>query len=203
MFLITAGQAFSEWFVNILPERHTSSISALTPWRRVIFEKLIVSQLARKFPAFNGTWKFITMYIRTCHWILCWATWIHCTTSHRLTLRTILILSYLNACFSQVACSLKVFRLKFVKNFSSLVRATCFFRFILLLELITLIIFGGVQIMNFVIVSFSPTFCYFLSLRSKYTQHPLRKYPECVFRKGGKQVSHPYKTRRKAQFSVF
>jgi len=31
----------------------------LTPWRRVLTEKLTASQLVKKFPAIYGTWRFI------------------------------------------------------------------------------------------------------------------------------------------------
>jgi hypothetical protein len=36
----------------------------LTPWRRVILEKLIGSQLVKKFPEFYGTRRFITTFTR-------------------------------------------------------------------------------------------------------------------------------------------
>ena len=37
-------------------------IHILTPWRRVLLEKLTGSQLLKKFPAFHGTLKFITAF---------------------------------------------------------------------------------------------------------------------------------------------
>jgi hypothetical protein len=37
---------------------------------RVLLEKIIVSQLVKKFPAFFGTQRFITMFTRACHWSL-------------------------------------------------------------------------------------------------------------------------------------
>ena len=37
-------------------------IHLLTPWSRVLLEKLIGSQLVKKFPAFYGTRKFITAF---------------------------------------------------------------------------------------------------------------------------------------------
>jgi hypothetical protein len=40
----------------------------LTPWSRVLLEKLTVTQLVKKFPAFYGTPKFIAMFTRACHW---------------------------------------------------------------------------------------------------------------------------------------
>ena len=36
----------------------------LTPWRRVILEKLISSHLVEKFPAFYGNRRFITVFTR-------------------------------------------------------------------------------------------------------------------------------------------
>jgi hypothetical protein len=42
----------------------------LTPWSKVLLQKLIVAQLAEKFPAFHGTSVFITVFTRTPYWIL-------------------------------------------------------------------------------------------------------------------------------------
>jgi hypothetical protein len=42
----------------------------LTPWNRVLLEKLIVTQLVKKFPAFYGTRRFITVFKRAHHWSL-------------------------------------------------------------------------------------------------------------------------------------
>jgi len=39
--------------------------SQLTPWSRVLFEKPIVTQLVKKFPALYRTWTFITVFTRT------------------------------------------------------------------------------------------------------------------------------------------
>ena len=35
---------------------------SLTPWSRVLLEKLTISQLVKKFPAFYGTGRFITAF---------------------------------------------------------------------------------------------------------------------------------------------
>jgi hypothetical protein len=43
---------------------HTYS---LTPWSRVLLEKLTGSQLVKKFHAFYGTQKFITAFTRALH----------------------------------------------------------------------------------------------------------------------------------------
>jgi len=39
---------------------HIMTIYLLTPWSRVLLEKLTTSQSVKKFPAFYGTRKFIT-----------------------------------------------------------------------------------------------------------------------------------------------
>jgi hypothetical protein len=41
-----------------------------TPWSRFILEKLVVTQVVEKFPAFHGTGSFITVFTRSCHWSL-------------------------------------------------------------------------------------------------------------------------------------
>jgi len=38
----------------------------------VLLEKLTVTQLVKKFPAFYGPLRFITVFTRTCHWPLSW-----------------------------------------------------------------------------------------------------------------------------------
>jgi hypothetical protein len=41
------------------------TVPQLTPWSRVILEKLTGFQLVKKFPAFYGTQRFITEFTRT------------------------------------------------------------------------------------------------------------------------------------------
>jgi len=40
---------------------------SLTPWSRVLLEKLTVFQLVKKFSAFYGTRRFITTVTSACH----------------------------------------------------------------------------------------------------------------------------------------
>jgi hypothetical protein len=54
---------------------------------------LIVIRLVKKFPVFNGTWRFITVFTTTRHWSLSWARCIQSTPSQPISLRPILILS--------------------------------------------------------------------------------------------------------------
>jgi len=54
-------------FVTCLQETYEYSAKLtwyLTPWRRVLLEKLTVTQLVKKLPIFYGTWRFITMFTR-------------------------------------------------------------------------------------------------------------------------------------------
>jgi len=44
-----------------------------TPWSRVLLEKLTGFQLVKKFPAFYGTWRFITAVTSVYHLSLSWA----------------------------------------------------------------------------------------------------------------------------------
>ena len=65
----------------------------LTPSRRVLLEKLTSFQLVKKFPAFYGTWRFITAFTSACHHSLSWISSIQSIPPHRTSWRSILILS--------------------------------------------------------------------------------------------------------------
>jgi len=47
-----------------------NSTNQPAPWSRVFLEKLIVTQLVEKFPAFYGAPRFITKFIGAHHWSL-------------------------------------------------------------------------------------------------------------------------------------
>ena len=65
----------------------------LTPWCRVLLEKLTGLQLVKKFPAFYGTRRFITVLTSVRHLSLSWANPIQSTYPHPTFWRSILILS--------------------------------------------------------------------------------------------------------------
>ena len=65
----------------------------LTPWCRVLLEKLTGLQLVKKFPAFHGTRKFITTLTSIRHLSLSWASPIQSIYPHPTSWRSILILS--------------------------------------------------------------------------------------------------------------
>ena len=65
----------------------------LTPWCRVLLEKLTGLQLVKKFPAFHGTRRFITALTSLRYPSLSWASPIQSIYPHPTSLRSILILS--------------------------------------------------------------------------------------------------------------
>ena len=65
----------------------------LTPWCRVLLEKLTVLQVVKKFPAFHGTRRFITVLTSVRHLSLSWASTIQFIYPHPTSWRSILILS--------------------------------------------------------------------------------------------------------------
>jgi hypothetical protein len=65
----------------------------LTPWCRVLLEKLTGLQLVKKFPTFYGTRRFITALTSVRHLSLSWASPIQSTYPHPTSYRSILILS--------------------------------------------------------------------------------------------------------------
>jgi len=65
----------------------------LTPWCRVLIEKLTGLQLLKKFPAFHGTRMFITALTSVRHLSLPWASPIQYIYPHPTSWRSILILS--------------------------------------------------------------------------------------------------------------
>ena len=66
---------------------------SLTPWCRVLLEKLTGLQLVKKFPAFHGTRRFITALTSVRHLSLSWANPIQSIYPHPTSWRSVLILS--------------------------------------------------------------------------------------------------------------
>ena len=71
------------WFVS----------GILTPWCRVLLEKLTGLQVVKKFPAFYGTRRFITVFTSFRYPSLSWASPIQYTYPQPTSWRSILILS--------------------------------------------------------------------------------------------------------------
>ena len=64
----------------------------LSPWCRVLLEKLTGLQLVKKLPAFHGTQRFITALTSVRHLSLSWASPIQSIYTHPTSWRSILIL---------------------------------------------------------------------------------------------------------------
>ena len=67
----------------------------LTPWCRVLLEKLTGLQLVKKFPAFHGTRRFITALTSVQHLSLSWASPFQSIYPHPTSWRSILISTHL------------------------------------------------------------------------------------------------------------
>ena len=65
----------------------------ITPWCRVLLEKLTGLQLIKKFPAFHWTRRFITALTRVSHLSLSWASPFQSIYPRPISWRSILILS--------------------------------------------------------------------------------------------------------------
>jgi len=57
----------------LLIKRNDEEIAGLTPWSKVLLDKLIFAQLVKNFPPFIETGSLIH---KSCHWRLSWANWI-------------------------------------------------------------------------------------------------------------------------------
>jgi hypothetical protein len=78
---------------------------SLTPWSRVLLEKLTDSQLVKKFPTSYGTRRFITAFISAHHLSLPWTSSIWSMPSYPTSWRSILIL-YSHLCLGLPSCLL-------------------------------------------------------------------------------------------------
>jgi len=68
-------------------------INQITAWRRVLLQKLIVTQLVKKFPAFYGTRRYNAAFTRSSHCSLSLTRRIQSTSSQPIALSSCLILS--------------------------------------------------------------------------------------------------------------
>ena len=105
----------------------------LTPWCRVLLEKLTGLRLVKKFPAFYGTWRFITALTSVRHLSLSWASPIQSIYQHPTSWRSIIILSTHLRLGLPSGLFPSGFPTKTLYTpFSSLIRATCPVHLILL-----------------------------------------------------------------------
>ena len=92
---VRRGGCIGSWLGNRWEGDHWGDLGVylLTPWSRVLLEKLTGLQLVKKFPAFHGTRKFITAFTSARHLSLSWASPIQSIYPHLTSWRSILILS--------------------------------------------------------------------------------------------------------------
>ena len=91
---VTLGTCYSVWMTGMQGGYQTVIHTyLLTPWCRVLLEKLTGLQLVKKFPAFHRTRRFITTLTSVRHLSLSWASLIQSIYPHPTSWRSILILS--------------------------------------------------------------------------------------------------------------
>jgi len=148
----------------------------ITPWSRVPVEKIIVTHLVKKFPAFYGTRKFITVFTTARQWSLSRARWIQSTLFHTISLRSILMLSSHLRIGLPSGLFLQCFQPKYFVFLIFPMRAFCPLIYPPSLYHAN----NGrrrVQVMKLLMVQSSPASHHFLPLGSKYSpQHCTRKY---------------------------
>ena len=91
--LVTERRTGSNPEQNRTEELNTVGYYLLTPWCRVLLEKLTGLQLVKKFHAFHGTRSFITALTSVRHLSLSWASPIQSIYPHPTSWRSFLILS--------------------------------------------------------------------------------------------------------------
>ena len=114
----------------------------LTPWCRILLEKLTGLQLVKKFPAFHGTQRFITALTSVRHLLLSWARPIQSIYPHPTSWRSILILcTHLRLGLPSGLFPFGFSTMTLYTPLSSPIRATCQ-PHLILLDLITCTILG-------------------------------------------------------------
>ena len=117
-------------------------IYLLTPWSIVLFDKLTSLRLAKKFPTFCGTQRFIATFTSACHLPLSWASSIQSIPPYPTSWRSILILSsYLHLGLPSGLCPLGFPTRTLYTPLPSPIHATCP-AYLILLNLITHTILG-------------------------------------------------------------
>jgi hypothetical protein len=154
----------------------TPECVSLTPWNRVLLDKLTGSQLVMKFPAYYGTRRFITAFICARQLSLFWASSIHSIPPHPTSWRCSHLRPGLPSCLIPSDFPIKTLYTPLL----SLIRATCPVHLIIL-HLITREILGEYRSLSSSLRSFLHSL-YLVPLRPKYSpQHHILKHPQPTF----------------------
>ena len=154
----------------------------LTPWSRVLLEKLTGFQLVKNFPTFYGTKRFITAFTSARHLSLSWASSIQYIPTHPTSWRYVLTLTSHLCLGLPIGLVPSGFPTKTLHMLlPSSICATCPAHLILL-YFITRTILGEVyRSLSSSLCSFLHS-CYLVPLRTKYSpQHPILKQPQPTF----------------------
>jgi len=162
----------------------------LTPWRRVLLEKLTGLQLVKKFLAFHGTRSFITALTSVRHMSLFWANPIQSIYPHPTSWRSSLILStHLNLRLPSGLFPSGFPTKTLHTPISSSIRAKCPAHLIPL-DFITRTILGEEYKSFLCNLLYSPV----TSSLQTFSSTPCSQTTSASSRNVNDQVSHPYKT---------
>jgi len=156
------------------------TIIPLTPWIRVLLEKLIVTQLIKKFFVFWETRRSIITFTRAHHWSLSWGRCIQSTNSPAISLGSILILAFHLCLYLPHCLFTSGFWIKYLYAFPiSPMHATCPVHLSPWLYHSSSI-YWSMQVMKLLRQSISAC-CHFIPVKSKYfPQHPILIHPQSV-----------------------
>jgi len=188
-FTLTLPETVTKYKQNQLTNRIRTN--KLTPWSRVLLEKLIATQLLKKLPTFYATQRFISVFTRALKWFLSWARYIHFIPPYHMYLRSaLMLLSRLRLGFQSgpfpSGFPIKILYLFLISTMPHTSHPSWFDQLNN--------IWWSLQVMKLIMQNSQPS-RHFVPLRSKYSpQNPVLKHNlRSSFSMEGR-VSHPYKT---------
>ena len=160
----------------------------LTPWNRVLLEKLTGSQLVKKSPAFYGTRSFATTFTRARNLSLSRTGSIQSMPLHSTSWRSVLILSsHLRLGLPSGSLPSRFPTTSPLPHMYYVPRPSHSSRFDH-----PNTIWWGVNIIKLLIMKFSPLPSYLVPLKPKYSpKHPIHKQPQAKHTSMARQDSNP------------
>lgn len=103
----------------------TNKLTNLTPWRRILLQKVVVIEVVNNFPAICGIWRYIIVFTKSRHKFLSLASCMQSIIFLPITLNFVLHYPPIYAWeFRAVSC-FQFSQLKFYIHFSCSPRRTC------------------------------------------------------------------------------